>query len=82
MNIIGVIVDELPDGCYVCSLMSSVSEGDTLDGVYQMCLVTEKTLTDISRRSNLCPLMTLKRQLELWKYAETGNWDGVLESEE
>jgi len=57
MNIIRAIVDELPEECCLCNLMSSVSEGDNLDDVFQMCLVTGKTLTDISKRSDLCPLI-------------------------
>jgi len=57
MKVVNIIVDKMPDRCYVCSLMSSVSEGDNLDDVFQMCLVTGKTLTDISKRSDLCPLI-------------------------
>ena len=58
MKVIKVIVDELPEGCYLCDLMSYVSEGDNLDDIFQICHVTGKTLTDISKRPDWCPLVT------------------------
>lgn len=74
MKIIKVIVDELPEGCRLCQFR-------LYDTIYRMhiCNLTGQEIDDLivekQTRPEWCPLMTHKRLLHLWRYAETGDWE-------
>lgn len=75
MKVVKVIVDELPESCYVC-------DGADFAEYSNMCWYVNEMLesTRYWQRPDWCPLITLERLMKLWEYAETGNWG--YESEE
>lgn len=76
MQILKVIVDEVPDSCLNCPRFDFDFKG-LFKRECPYCLITGgDILTDYKKvRPDWCPLMTTKRLLKLWEYAETGNWD-------
>lgn len=72
MNIIKVIVDEMPEGCGYCDEIESREKGR--DIVYE-CHFVPGFIKNQNVRLPNCPLVSMKRFLKLWEYAETGNWD-------
>jgi hypothetical protein len=74
MKVIKVVVDELPEGCLHCLFLDMVYGNE--------CPLNDKKIDNIHTRPDWCPLMTLKHQLKLWEYAQTGDWNAEKESKE
>lgn len=84
MKVIKVIVDEMPDSCGFCPLCGGVKNRQKYITERELfCNVRFEYLTyeNMMCRPDWCPLMTQKRLLKLWEYAETGNWDYESEDE-
>ena len=75
IDIVGIIVTALPSTCEQCPLSSY----NDYDGDF--CYPIHRKLTNFPIRPNWCPLITEKRILKLWRYAEVGDWDYEKESE-
>jgi hypothetical protein len=67
IEIIKVIVKELPESCSYCRFLDMVYGNE--------CPLNDRVIPDINKRPDWCPLMTHKRLLHLWRYAETGDWE-------
>jgi hypothetical protein len=81
MEIKVVIVDRLPKGCDQCPHSEKWSDC-YFTGRSTIQIETGKFIKKFPFRPDWCPLMTLKHQLKLWEYAQTGDWDAEKESKE
>ena len=78
MKVLKVIVDRLPENCWDCPFPWGGSDPSWQCSIMEMqegSKNPEDWDIKMDTRPDWCPLMTMKRLLKLWEYAETGNWD-------
>ena len=81
MRVLKVIVDEMPERCAGCQFQIGSNINVPFDKrqfYHCFAIMPPKQLSRQSMtqtRPDWCPLMTMRRLLKLWEYAETGNWD-------